>query len=134
MDEWEEERLQVLWLRRARNECKGKNILRNIPLTRGKVEVYSRKGPRSVVSVLERRESAQDLYVAMYSSHSSQREFSATCMGDDHPSKSDFNVQDPKNRTAIDAAVVENMTRANIHELADSLRSEGSRENFMEWL
>ena len=43
-------------------------------------------------------------------------------------------LHDPKNRTALDAAVLENIIQANIHKLADLLHTEGSREEFMAWL
>jgi len=41
---------------------------------------------------------------------------------------------DAKSVTALDAAVVEKVTRANIAKLADQLHTEGSREAFMQWL
>lgn len=76
--------------------------------------------------------SAKDRGVAMYAS---QREFFAPDHDDDDDQcKSDPDLRDPKNRTALDAAVVENIMRANIHKLADLLHTEGTREQFMEWL
>lgn len=41
---------------------------------------------------------------------------------------------DAKSVTALDAAVIEKVTRANIAKLADQLHTEGSREAFMQWL
>lgn len=76
--------------------------------------------------------SAQDRSVAMYAS---QREFDRSaneCVDDQGTPDPDY--RDPKNRTALDAAVLENIMHANIHKLADLLHTEGSREQFMAWL
>lgn len=70
--------------------------------------------------------------VAMYCS---QREFdpaSNPIVDEDPVSSRDF--KDPQNRTALDAAVLENIMHANIHKLADLLHTEGAREEFMAWL
>lgn len=50
------------------------------------------------------------------------------------PDMSDSDLNDPRNRTALDAAVMENIMKANIHRLADALHEEGQREKFMDWL
>lgn len=69
--------------------------------------------------------------IAMYSS---QREFDMDTDPEPDPAQSDPDLLNPQNRTALDAAVVENIMHANIHKLADSLHTEGSREKFMAWL
>lgn len=71
--------------------------------------------------------------VAMYSS---QREFDPATIADgDEDLISKKDLTDPRNRTALDVAVLENITRANIHKLVDLLHYEsGMREKFMSWL
>lgn len=71
--------------------------------------------------------------MATISMYSAQKEF------DPNPdisneSSCDPDSGDPKNRTALDAAVLENIMHTNIHKLADLLHTEGSREQFMAWL
>lgn len=75
--------------------------------------------------------------VAMYSSQRDIDHFGSN----DNPdsiegdvSSSDPDLLNPQNRTAIDVAVVENISIASIHKLADLLHTEGSREKFMQWL
>lgn len=76
--------------------------------------------------------SAQDRSVAMYAS---QCEFKSSSNEDvDDEGTPDPDYRDPENRTALDAAVLENIMHANIHKLADLLHTEGSREQFMAWL
>ncbi|PXF45704.1 CBL-interacting protein kinase 31 [Gracilariopsis chorda] len=78
--------------------------------------------------------------IASVSMFSSQREFECVPARLANPSKSDSELslpetdQDPRNRTALDAAVLEKIMHANIHKLADSLHEEGYREQFMAWL
>eukprot|EP00177_Eucheuma_denticulatum_P008543 GFKZ01015551.1.p1 GENE.GFKZ01015551.1~~GFKZ01015551.1.p1 ORF type:complete len:1193 (+),score=192.35 GFKZ01015551.1:114-3581(+) len=68
--------------------------------------------------------------VAMFSAQSEFEEESEASEGD----AGEPEWKDPKNRTALDAAVIENIMHANIHKLADLLHEEGSRESFMAWL
>lgn len=67
--------------------------------------------------------------VAMYSSQAEFYQYR-----DDLDDPPDPELRDPQNRTALDAAVLENIVHANIHKLADLLHTEGSREQFMAWL
>eukprot|EP00178_Gracilaria_changii_P003253 TRINITY_DN1477_c0_g1_i1.p1 TRINITY_DN1477_c0_g1~~TRINITY_DN1477_c0_g1_i1.p1 ORF type:complete len:1142 (+),score=158.12 TRINITY_DN1477_c0_g1_i1:660-4085(+) len=75
--------------------------------------------------------------VAMFAS---QREFEIVPGGRAGPSQNETDVslseldQDPSKRTALGAAVLENIMHTNIHKLADMLHEEGSREQFMAWL
>lgn len=55
--------------------------------------------------------------------------------GDRVPSRSvRFEPLDANCATAIDAAVVESVSRIHIHKLVDALQCEGAREEFMKWL
>lgn len=71
---------------------------------------------------------------------SSQREFESVPYQLVNSSKSDLELsipktdQDARNRTAMDAAVLEKAMHANTHKLADSLHEEEYREQSMAWL
>ncbi|GAB0490998.1 hypothetical protein MMPV_002241 [Pyropia vietnamensis] len=91
--------------------------------------------------------SVNDRTIGMFSS---QREFDSVASStgrlqrlrsDSDTSFSDSDLSDhvvasldAKSVTALDAAVIEKVTRANIAKLADQLHTEGSREAFMQWL
>lgn len=81
--------------------------------------------------------------VAMYSSQrqaelnhyiSGGETSASSTIADNERSSIDNELLNPQNRTAVDAAVLENVVSASIHKLADLLHADGSREIFMEWL
>lgn len=72
-------------------------------------------------------------HMATVSMYSAQNEFDPSPEVSNE-SSCDPDCWDPKNRTALDAAVLENIMHTNIHKLADLLHTEGSREQFMSWL
>lgn len=68
------------------------------------------------------------------SMYSSQREFDALDDVDSSSATKCAALLPPENCTALDAAVLENIMRANIHNLAELLHADGCREKFMQWL